>query len=217
MGRAFSGSEPVGKTKLYKVWTSMKQRCVNPSDEAYENYGGRGITVCESWANDFHRFRVWAEDHGYRVGLTIDRVDNDAGYCPENCRWTDRQTQNVNKRQRERILEFNGKSGNYSFWENDLRDLGITRNTIKSRLCFGWSIEDTLTKPMLGHGKASKKGIGSKKYTFKGETGTATFWANKIGCKSSVINRRLSDGWSVEKALTHPWRKTVYGESSDKE
>lgn len=89
-------------TRLYGVWHHMKQRCENPHHNSYHNYGGRGITVCEQW-RDFAKFREWAIANGYdenapRGACTIDRIDNDKGYSPDNCRWVDMKTQCSNKR-----------------------------------------------------------------------------------------------------------------------
>lgn len=86
---------------LYAIWKSMRSRCNNPNEISYKNYGGRGITICEEW-NDFTVFMEWAESHGYvpDTGLTIDRIDNDKGYSPENCRWVDRLINNTNQRKR---------------------------------------------------------------------------------------------------------------------
>ena len=84
-------------TPLYKVWCSMRQRCCNPNSKAYRDYGGRGISVCDEWAG-FEPFKEWAMSAGYRQGLTIDRIDNDGNYCPENCRWVGMSVQNANKR-----------------------------------------------------------------------------------------------------------------------
>lgn len=90
----------------YGVWRAMIQRCTLPTHPAWKNYGGRGITVCERWLNSFDAF--W-EDMGptYRVGLDLDRRDNEQGYSPENCRWTTRKTNCRNKRGA-RVVEFNG-------------------------------------------------------------------------------------------------------------
>lgn len=85
---------------LIKIWRSMISRCENESDNAYTNYGARGIDVCDEWRDNFKSFAVWAEENGWKEdsGLTIDRVDNDDGYSPENCRWVDSLIQNHNRR-----------------------------------------------------------------------------------------------------------------------
>ena len=90
------------KTRLYNVWTHMIQRCYNPKHTAYKRYGGRGITVCNEWRNSFQKFHEWAMETGYDENAafhkcTIDRIDNDKGYSPDNCRWVDMKTQRHNR------------------------------------------------------------------------------------------------------------------------
>lgn len=80
---------------LNKVWAAMRHRC---RDRKRANYGGRGIAVCPEWENSFKAFSDWAHSSGYEEGLTLDRVDNDLGYCPENCRWTTPTMQSRNRR-----------------------------------------------------------------------------------------------------------------------
>lgn len=89
-------------TRLYAVWLGMKERCYIPSSVRYPRYGGRGITICNEWRDDFQAFYEWAMANGYdenapRGQCTIDRIDNDKGYAPENCRWVDLKTQQNNK------------------------------------------------------------------------------------------------------------------------
>lgn len=88
------------ESKLYWVWSSMTQRCSNPKNKNYDNYGARGITVCDEWKHDFKAFYDWAMANGYQDGLSLDREDNDMGYSPKNCRWVTMKTQNNNRRER---------------------------------------------------------------------------------------------------------------------
>jgi len=86
------------KTKIYKTWLSMKKRCYNKKYTKYENWGGRGIVICDEWKDDFMAFYEWAIVNGYDHDLTIDRINNDGNYEPSNCRWANYNIQNANKR-----------------------------------------------------------------------------------------------------------------------
>ena len=87
-------------TRLNSIWRSMKNRTLSPNYKQYNDYGGRGITICDEWKNDFMSFYNWARENGYgeNKGLSIDRIDNNGNYCPENCRWTTSIIQNRNQR-----------------------------------------------------------------------------------------------------------------------
>ena len=90
------GTQP----RLSNIFRYMKQRCYNPKNHSYKRYGGRGITICDEWLNDTNAFIKWALENGYADNLTIDRINNDKGYCPENCQWISRK-ENTRKRHKD--------------------------------------------------------------------------------------------------------------------
>lgn len=94
------GAPHRGYEKLYNVWLRMKGRCNNPKATNYKYYGGRGITVCDEWKNSYAAFREWALANGYKDGLSIDRIDVNGNYTPDNCRWITMAEQQKNKRPR---------------------------------------------------------------------------------------------------------------------
>lgn len=85
-------------TRLYRIWNGMKDRCFNKNSPDYNSYGGRGITVCEEWKQSFECFYIWAVSNGYSDSLSIDRINGDGNYEPDNCRWATASEQNRNRR-----------------------------------------------------------------------------------------------------------------------
>jgi hypothetical protein len=135
-------------TPEYTVWKSMIARCHNPNTNNYEDYGGRGIQVCDRWRESFENFY---EDMGPRprgedgVLWTLDRIDCNGPYSPDNCRWADLETQNNNKNDTHWV-EFRGEKLSVAQWE---RKLGMPPNTLSKRLnTYGWPIERALTTPV---------------------------------------------------------------------
>lgn len=137
-------------TRIYRIWGNMVNRCTNPNNPAYPNYGGRGIMVCDEW-RDFKKFLKWATENGYNETLQIDRIDNDGGYFPENCRWTDRITQANNKRSN-RITEYGGHVGTL---KEIARIYGINYKVLHNRLKLGWDIDRAITKPVRKSGRSN--------------------------------------------------------------
>lgn len=138
------------KTRLYKIWGGMKTRCHNSNSPKYKDYGGRGIAVCQEWRDNFDTFRDWATTNGYAEDLSLDRINVDGNYEPDNCRWSDMKTQARNKRNN-RYITLNGETLTIATWAERT---GIKAITIRSRLNSGWSVEKTLTTPVK---KASGK------------------------------------------------------------
>lgn len=97
-------SHKLSNTRLYNIWCAMKQRCYYSKHKDYHNYGGRGITVCEEWKNDFKSFYDWSITHGYADNLTIDRMDVNGNYEPNNCRWATAKEQRLNQRPKRSVI-----------------------------------------------------------------------------------------------------------------
>ena len=128
-------------TSVYRSWFALIQRCNNKNSTPYPYYGGRGISVCERWVNSFEDFY---KDMGDKPSKnhSIDRIDNDGDYCPENCRWATNKQQSRNKRNNV-MVEFKGKEQCITDWSIET---GINKDTLKSRIDSGWTIEKSLTK-----------------------------------------------------------------------
>lgn len=130
--------------KLYKIWGAIKTRCYNKNFIYYNNYGGRGIIMCDEWKNDFSKFYIWAIENGYKDGLTIDRINNNGNYEPSNCRWMTRPEQNNNMR-KNIIINYNGKEKTITQWATEFN---LNRTALYYRIKRGWDIEKALTTPL---------------------------------------------------------------------
>lgn len=179
------------KSFLYSTWNGMRQRCNNPNSSSYRRYGGRGISVCKEWNDNFLAFEKWAKENGAKKELTIDRIDNDGNYCPENCRWVDAIAQANNKRSN-RVLEYNGESHTIMEWS---RITGVQEGTIRSRLDkYGCSIGQAL-------GLEEYDGSPSHTLEYKGVSHNITEWSLITGINKGTISSRLRYGYNIGQAL----------------
>lgn len=129
------------KTRLYRIWRRIKGTCASI---AYTYYGARGISVCDEWAHSFEAFRDWALANGYRDDLTIDRIDSNGNYCPENCRWATMQEQ-ANNTRRNIIIEHKGEKHTLAEWSVILC---MNYMTLYNRIIRGhWSVEKAFSMP----------------------------------------------------------------------
>jgi len=150
----------MSRTPTYYVWATMKARCSNPNNDNYHRYGGRGISVCESWANSFEQFLA---DMGERPdGLSIDRIDVNGDYEPSNCRWAT-ATEQMRNTSVNRLITHNGQTKTLVEWAEAS---GISVQTLHSRLGrWGWSFEDAISKPINSTKGRSGEKNSMAKYT----------------------------------------------------
>jgi hypothetical protein len=168
----------------YKAWANMKERCLNPKFIGWEEYGGRGIKVCERWINSFVDF---LSDMGPRPSNkhSVDRKDPDGDYEPNNCRWATDKEQANNKRNNH-YVEYQGER----FTLTQLTEkLGKDFKLVHHRLRRGWSLEDALQKPS------------EKLYEYQGESLTMAQWARRKGIKRRTLNVRIERGMSISEAI----------------
>ena len=126
-----------GMTRLYRCWSTMKSRCRNPHSESFKYYGERGLDVCDEWADSYLAFKEWAINNGYSDELTIDRIDNNKGYSPQNCRWANAYVQ-MNNRNFNHKVTYNGETHTLAEWE---KLTGIKQTKIRQRLKKGLPLE----------------------------------------------------------------------------
>ena len=131
---------------IHNLWSGMRNRCNNPNNRKYERYGARGIRVCDEWDSSYEAFRDWCLANGYRRGLTIERLDVDGDYSPENCIFATQKVQQNNRSNNHRIT-YNGATRTMSEWA-DL--LGMSYKMLEHRLNRGWTVDEAFTIPKGG-------------------------------------------------------------------
>ncbi len=176
-------------TRVYRAWHEMHRRCEDETRPGFQNYGGRGITVCDRW-DTFENF--YADMGEPPEGTSIDRIDNDLGYSPDNCRWATKKEQNRNQRTN-RLLTFQGETLPLAAWAERV---GLTAGMIYLRLKKGWSVERALSEPRQ-----------NRLLTYNGETLPVCEWAKRVkekGVTYGMLIARLDHGWPIERVLNEP-------------
>lgn len=136
----------MSKTRLYKTWCNMRRRCYDKNIRSYKNYGKRGICVCDEWRDSFEPFQKWANETGYTDEMTIERMDLNGNYCPENCKWIPMPEQ-ANNRRINRNITYNGETHNLSEWCKILNlRYPLIHNRIKK---LGMTFEDAIKMPLM--------------------------------------------------------------------
>ena len=148
------------RTKIYYVWRGMLNRCERPEVRFYDDYGGRGIKVCEEW-HDPEKFFEWARNSGYKEGLQIDRIDVNGNYCPENCRWIT-QLKNANNKRNNKIIEHNGERKTLAEWA---RFYGVNYKNLSKNMNHGYTLEEAVNREKTG----DRTHRGSKNWRAKNE------------------------------------------------
>lgn len=194
MGRPnINHREDPTRNRLYRIWGHMKQRCSAKDGVCYRNYTARGIRVCEQWEKDFPAFCEWALSNGYRDDLSIDRIDNDKGYSPDNCRWATMRTQ-ANNTRTNHMLTLNGETRTIAEWS---RILNINGTTLRARVRSGFSDKAALTNLKWQYTNTRKiptsKFQALYSYALKnGFCSTKKDFALQVGVSRSMLHRILT-------------------------
>lgn len=190
-------------SRLNAIYRGMKTRCYNPNHGDYKNYGARGITVCDEWldktvvivdgnhgSKGWFTFRDWALSHGYSDELTLDRIDNNKGYSPNNCRWVDIYVQGNNKRSNH-LITYEGEEKTIAQWA---RQKQINADVLQARVKRG----KTPIEKLFFKGNLKKKLI-----SYKGKTQSLSAWCDELGLNYYTVFSRLKrEKMSVEKAFS---------------
>lgn len=180
----------VGKERLKSIWYGMRDRCYNHNNIGYKNYGGKGVRICEEWLSDKYKFIEWALNNGYSDDLTIDRINNDGNYCPENCRWVDRRTQ-ANNSSLNTVIEFMGEKKTLTQW---CEHFGVSRLLFYERYHErGYSFEKAMFSP--------KMNVSRRLYTINGVTKNLYQWCKEYGMEYNRVYKRLDKGYDIITAL----------------
>lgn len=176
-------------TKLHSRWRNIKERCYNPKNPCYKHYGGRGIAMCDEWKNDFMAFYSWAMENGYTDELTVDRIDYNKGYSPQNCRLVGWVEQQNNKRNNRRFT-VGDKTLTIAEWS---RESGVQYRDIMNRLNYGYTMEEAIKPDFKKH-----------HLCMNAENQNLYDLCVERGIRYSLVKQRVDRGWDIERALSTP-------------
>lgn len=198
-GREANTTHGMSKTVEYRIWMGIHKRCYDKNDAAYKNYGGRGIAVCQSW----HKFVAFFQDMGKRPSNhhSIERIDNNESYRPENCEWALRSQQNSNTRKTIYIIH-HGVTHKLIDW---CIDNNMNAARIRQRLRYGYSFEDSIKEKLPR--KVRKYSAKNHLITIDGETKCLNEWIAHFNISRGTVKQRLKNGWNDVSALITPPRK----------
>lgn len=151
---ASTSNKTHGKSKsdIFKVWVKIKERCINKNCKDFKYYGGRGITICDEWKNDFMSFYNWAMNNGYKKGLSFERIDNNNGYSPSNCKMATKKEQ-ANNTRRNVFIDYDGEKKTIPLWCDEF---GCNQHLIRDRIFYNYNIQEAILIPK-NKGKNYKK------------------------------------------------------------
>ena len=174
------------RKRLKSIYNGMRLRCYNENNVNYKYYGGKGVAICDEWLLSFENFFDWAINNGYNENLTIDRIDSEKEYSPDNCKWSTKKEQAYNRSMSVK-LTLNGRTMYMTEWAEEL---GIDKKTLSWRYRNGWSDEEILS---------NKKDIILE---YNGECKNLLEWSKQTGIKKSTLWDRYNKGWKVKDILT---------------
>lgn len=191
--------------RLHSVWSDMKRRCKNPSRKNYPHYDGRGITVCPEW-EDFNNFYEWAIANGYSQGLSLDRINNNGNYEPDNCKWSTVKEQNDNRSCTVKFT-YNGETRTLTEWSELY---GLKYGLLYDRIFReGLSFEEAIHKPYEKRERLIK---------YNGKTQNLTEWSKELGLSYGLLKNRLNKlHWTVEKAFNTPAESYYWNRKGEKD
>lgn len=170
-------------TRLFSIWSGIKNRCYNKNKDEYIRYGAAGIGMCEEWLEDFMNFYNWSMNNGYADDLSIDRIDNSKGYSPDNCRWVDKETQTLN-RSCTKWIEIDGK---YYTIPQIAEKYGINKYCLYARAKKYGYTKDILKSPEI------------PRYLYRGKMYRLKDLAKITGLSEQTVLYRIKSGWDMDK------------------